>query len=319
MEGIAYALGNDAHLPVEVRTNCDNVTLEIVSRRGESFRLTRATERCYPVLVEGSDFPDLVLETAAEWSKWWLDATGIPERTLTDKSQKPTLPYVSTLLPFFWVDQDTGWMYSYSPPDDQKFILGQEEELKRLLLGVPPRRVFRDVGEYRSAKRSVQALVEQVETRKRLLENLRREADLAHGTTDKLEADRNGLVARLGNLQSAADAVHAGTNEFQPAIDEVRSKRAELRRRTAHLREQKHLLEDAAAEIEADSEMLSRNVVAHETFRQFCGHENCKLFAATEASSYGRRLLYLGDQLKDLRVYAEGLEDEIAHSESESS
>jgi len=319
MEAIAYALGNPTDLPAEVRSRCSEVVLGIRSADGTECEVARTTDRQYPATIRlGNTGAATVFEDARAWSEWWLEFSGIPKRVLTSKSQQATHPYASTVLPFFWVDQDSGWNYLYSPHED--FILKQEEEITRLLLGLAPRRVFRNRDALAAAKQAVNSLEELVDARRATLDSLRRESGFTFtGSVESLEAERAVVVERLRSLESAADAVRTGAREFDAVLDDTRAKRSAALRRAAYASEQKRQLERAAAEISGEAELLSHNVVAQQTFRQFCGRDDCGLFADTEASSYGRRLLYLGDQLKDLRSYAAGLETDIATSEREAS
>ncbi len=317
LEGIAYALGNPAELPVEVRSACSAVVLEMKKETGETARVTRQTDRLYPVNVQEVG-KDVELGSAGAWSEWWLAFAGIPNTTLTSKGKAATVPYAGTLLPYFWVDQDTGWRYLYTPLPNQNFILAQEEETTRLILGLAPKRIFRSQEDYDAAKRDVEALVAQVDARRRTVENLRRESGVTSSqSVEVLEEERRSLIRRLESLQSAADAVRAGGAQYDTLLQDLRNKQSQSFRRAAYLGEQKRQIEQAAAEIAGDAELLSHNVVAQQTFRRFCGHENCRLFADSEAASYGRRLLFLGDQLKDLRFYAAGLEGDIAAAEEE--
>lgn len=60
------------------------------------------------------------------------------------------------------------------------------------------------------------------------------------------------------------------------------------------------------SELDGESEILGANVQATDVLRQFCGRTDCSLFV-NSAQSYGRSLLYLKDQMKDLRASADDL------------
>jgi hypothetical protein len=55
---------------------------------------------------------------------------------------------------------------------------------------------------------------------------------------------------------------------------------------------------DVHAEVNAELGALEQNEIAADAFRAFCGNETCQFFRNPE-ESYGRRVLYLKDQLKD--------------------
>src|SRR5262249_20656557 len=55
------------------------------------------------------------------------------------------------------------------------------------------------------------------------------------------------------------------------------------------------------SELDGEEEILSANVQATDLLRQFCGREGCQMFSTSERS-FGRSLLFLKDQIKDLKV-----------------
>jgi hypothetical protein len=59
---------------------------------------------------------------------------------------------------------------------------------------------------------------------------------------------------------------------------------------------------------------LEENEVAATAFRHFCGNENCQFFRRPE-ESYGRRVLYLKDQLKDFESGTSQMERDLAFQE----
>jgi hypothetical protein len=64
----------------------------------------------------------------------------------------------------------------------------------------------------------------------------------------------------------------------------------------------------ALSELGWEVEILGANVQASELLRGFCGREGCEMFAGSE-QSYSRALLYLKDQIKDLKVSDRDLTD----------
>ena len=65
------------------------------------------------------------------------------------------------------------------------------------------------------------------------------------------------------------------------------------------LSRQKGQLSLVLSQLDGESEVLAANVEATDVLRHFCGRAECALFGKS-APSYGRSLLYLKDQMKDL-------------------
>ena len=71
--------------------------------------------------------------------------------------------------------------------------------------------------------------------------------------------------------------------------------------RVEALEKQKRQLSLVFSELDGEEDILTANVQATELLRQFCEREGCEMFA-TSKRSFGRSLLFLKDQIKDLRA-----------------
>ena len=71
MEGVAYALGNPAELPAEIRRACVMIALDVSTSNG-TFRVSRRTDALYPVTVTGMrpEQDALLIDNAKTWSEW---------------------------------------------------------------------------------------------------------------------------------------------------------------------------------------------------------------------------------------------------------
>jgi hypothetical protein len=64
------------------------------------------------------------------------------------------------------------------------------------------------------------------------------------------------------------------------------------------------------SELDGEEDILTANVQATDLLRQFCGREGCKMFSTSERS-FGRLLLFLKDQIKDLKTSDRGLHRDV--------
>ena len=123
---------------------------------------------------------------------------------------------------------------------------------------------------------------------------------------------RRSVLEVLGQSASAFDARLRETIERR---DEALFADRAAERKLSELRSFK-------GDLEAEVEILETNEVAAGAFRSLCGNEACQFFRRPE-ESYGRRLLYLKDQLKDFETSfsmliheAEGLKANLADHEA---
>jgi hypothetical protein len=70
------------------------------------------------------------------------------------------------------------------------------------------------------------------------------------------------------------------------------------------------------SELDGEEEILTANVQATDLLRQFCAREDCQMFARSERS-FGRSLLFLKDQIKDLKASDRDLSREMQSIEQQ--
>ena len=208
--------------------------------------------------------------------------------------------YANVLLPAIWVDQDHGWTSDYWTPANRSFVLDQREEVIRFLVGLPPRHSFRARTEFDAAKQALERTERAIEMQRFIVDRLQRNEQLA-------EQEEPGLVARRLQMQQELDAnsevleaIRSTTVSFDREILAIETRRDALLARQGALVQRKAQLTLVLSELDGEEDILTANVQATDLLRQFCGREDCQMFATSERS-FGRSLLFLKDQIKDLK------------------
>lgn len=309
LKAIMFALGYSVELPEEVLHHCASTRLRMTSDGGE-VQIERAL---------GSDVAATVTrgnkrtscDSERKLSDAVLDLLAVPQRTLTDKAQKASPLYMSVFAPTFWVDQDLGWRSTYVPPKNRNFLNDQEEEIHRLVLGLPEKRVFVDKDELSTQKQRVAGLEERIQAKRSSLEARIKDGEgIDADALVELEKQREQLQRELERNNDGIESLRSSAEQFDGPIEAQLRVCSEIDSRASALRRQLAQLQKVNEQLTGEAEILGLNAVSADAFRSFCGLEGCRLFKNSEMS-YGRRLLFLKDQTKDLEGSADGLKAEI--------
>jgi hypothetical protein len=309
MKGIMQALGHEIALPPEVLAKCSAAQVELTID-GKPVTLTRFLNEPFRMQVttaESDQFP-----TQAEYGRWFTAMLGGGERTLTSKQDKAAQLYANLIIPAFAVDQDQGWRTDYYVPQGRDFIKNQRQEVIRFLMGIQPRHPFRSRTDFDEAKITADRLDREVDSQRSLVDKLRTNNDLRDNEEPALLARRAALQAELAANGEALEAVRDLTSFIDRDISRLEAERDGLRSTANTLARQKGQLSLVLSELDGEIDILGANVQATDVLRQFCGRTDCSMFTAS-AQSYGRSLLYLKDQMKDLKASA----DDIGRSEAD--
>jgi hypothetical protein len=299
MKGIMLALGHEIQLPPDIVQHCVAAQLKL-RIDGQIVIMTRHLTAGFELIVEGGEEPER-FTSASDYARWFAEMLGTHLRELTSRGNAATPLYANIVMPAFWVDQDNGWTVAYFTPADRNFISDQRQEVIRFLTGLPPRHPFRDKSEYDRAKETAERTEKLVEMQRFVVDRLRANGRFVDGEEASLEARRAALQAELDANTQGVEAVRSISGFFERDIATLERELADLRSRAGGLARRKGQLTLALSELSGEVEILGANVQAAELLRGFCGREGCEMFARSE-QSYGRALLYLKDQIKDLKV-----------------
>jgi hypothetical protein len=299
MKGVIQGLGHEVELPPDVMTRCEfaEMTLTVEGRR---VTLIRRLNSDFEIRVnDGSNLQTFTSQS--EYAKWFVALFNAEPRALTSKQNQVSELYATVLLPALWVDQDHGWTTDYWTPPNRNFIQDQRQEVIRYLVGLPPRHPFRQRTEYDSAKETLERTEKAIELQRFIVERLRTNEQLAGDEEPRLAERRSQLRGELDANSEVIEAIRSAAAFFDRQISALEAQRDELVTRQNGLTKRKGQLSLVLSELDGEEDILTANVQATDLLRQFCGREGCQMFSTSERS-FGRSLLFLKDQIKDLKT-----------------
>lgn len=309
MKGVMAALGHELELPPAIREHCRaaEILLEV---DGREIRISRDLAADYKLTV--SDGGSLqTYSTPKQYAEWFVGLLTDAAPALTTKKKQEAGLYPSILFPAFWVDQDHGWTSDYWTPRDKDFLLDQRQEMLRFLVGLPPRHPFRSHTAFDEAKALLERTDKSIELQRFVVDRLERNERLALAEKPRLEQRKAELVQDLENSRGVLELIRSTTRVYDRELASLEEELSSLDTKDVALNRRKEQLTLVFSELEGEEEILTANVQATDLLRQFCGREDCLMFHHSDRS-FGRSLLFLKDQIKDLRRTDGQLSREIA-------
>ncbi|KRB08070.1 hypothetical protein [Lysobacter sp. Root690] len=299
MQSIVFALGYKVEYRDDIIERCDDVILEVmVSDR--KFIITRKVKRPFDVIVEDPDGATAEFISEREYSRFLLSLWRLEDPVLTTVASASTHIYSPQILPLFYLDQDHGYSDEYYSA--QKFIKNQYAEAMRLVFSLGPRNSF-------DKRRARNELKDQLEYLDRAI--IRSEKSMAELVSDlggprrsvpEINLDLKVAIDGLEALRGGGDLSEQVDVELDIRIARLQKQGRELAQERLELEARVRGFEQIKHEIEVEADTLSLNEEARRVFASFdaiCASENCGLFVRSSAT-YGKSLLYLKDQIKDL-------------------
>lgn len=302
VQSIAFALGYKVEYHLDILERVDRVVLE-VQVDSNQYIITRRVKSDFDVIVHNQAGDIAEFTSEREFSAFLLALWRLEDPVLTTVRNLSTHIYSHQLLPLFYLDQNHGYAVDYYAPSNSRFIKNQYAEVMRLVFGLVPKNSF-------DKRRAKSELREKLEYLDRAV--VRFEKQISELTEDLLGAPRRSVMEIDGDLELATTALEElrETQGGTPQIDVA------LENRIARLQQQSHLLLREKSELEArvrsfsqirheievEADTLSLNEGARRIFSSFdaiCANTGCGLFLRS-SETYGKSLLYLRDQIKDL-------------------
>ncbi len=305
IQAIVFCLGFPVMFRDDVKANCRSFSLEIEAMN-ERYLIERAIEADTKIIVSSIYLPR-EFDDEREFSEFVFSLIGLEPVNLLDSSNRKTVPYMATALPLFFLDQDNGYSEIYKPA--ASFIKDQFQEMVRYLFRFAQRNLFESAKDLIALKAKRETLDEIIAGHRSVLERLyaKHTSNLSEQVIIERIAEKR---AQLDQLSSSQGARSEATAAFDTEIYELGKSITELDREDSELKLRASSFQRIKQEIDTEINTLSLNERARrlfESMESICTNSDCGLFKKS-TESYGRNLLYLKDQAKDLEAGASAAE-----------
>lgn len=297
LQSIAYCLGYPCKFRDDIYKLCKSATLNFTIGN-DNLRATREFEHTEFILTLESNSEKLKFYNQADYSKYIIERLSLTYPSLLTTQNKQSYPYLSTLLPIFYLDQDFGYSKFYYSPSS--FIKDQFPEMLRIIFSLPEKHSF-------DAKKKAINLSEEIKYLDNSLAIQRRDIEIAKDThKEKSIESIDSSIANLKNELNELKSSKSLKNDSLHSIDEIIKKQKEnlrdLNTELSFIERRESSLIQIMKEINTETDTLNLNEEAKRIFRSFeeiCQSVDCKMFSRS-TESYAKHLLYLKDQIKDL-------------------
>ncbi len=222
-----------------------------------------------------------------------------PPRLVSNRGEEAQ-PYISTLLPVFYLIQGYGYSAAYRSPNP--FIEDQFAEMVRFAFGLNPKHSYEVKKNLIEEKSALEAQTRKIVGAQRVLEYQSSGVDTSDASEEVLLRSVEDLTRQIDALRASVDAKGTASSTLSEMLRQkdfqIRAKQVEL----FDLQNRVAGIETIRAEIDGEVKTLALNEEARRVFTSFqeiCRVPNCGLFLGS-TESYGKNLLYLKDQIKDL-------------------
>lgn len=296
-----FCLGMDVKFRADITRNCKSAILQIAIN-DKKITLERSIGEKFDLTVQESSKTINRFYNDEDFSRFFLNLINIKTNKLITTSGTPTLPYFSSLIPLFYLDQDHGYLEFYAAR--QSFVKDQYSEMVRLLVGLPPFNLYDKKRTGIELKKEADYLDTSIVSSRKLLERLQQDLTAPIRTIDTLEKKLERSKTRLEELKNTKNVKSEALSGLDDLIAEQRVRYRELSNESIQLESKISSAKLIRDEIESEIQTLNLNEDARRAFISFselCTTPNCGMFMAS-AESYGKSLLYLRDQIKDLEI-----------------
>lgn len=298
IQSIVFALGYPVKYRDDVYANCGFVVLKAqVGDLPLVIRRKIDTDFYIQCLFNGDN---KIFYDEREFSQYLLGILNLDCPTLTSNSSQTASPYLATILPLFYLDQDIGYSSIYKAP--ASFIKDQHVEMIRILLGVPPKNSYDQKKLVFEAKERLDQMDRAIVRSREFIEKLIVEVGGFDKSSDDLDKELTLLKNKLDGLRDKGDAKSEVDSALSYLINERKHEKSAVDWEAREISDRLSGFEKIKNEIEVEINTLSLNEEARRLFTSFeeiCSNSGCGLFLGS-SESYGKNLLYLKDQVKDL-------------------
>lgn len=319
LRALASAMGFPNNFRNDILEKCKEVVLHAESE-GKPLVIRRTIDATNLGFYATIDFDGEQTEHHSEgtFSLSLFQTLGLKPPKLISTKGEVAQPYIATLLPVFYLIQGFGYSAAYRAPSS--FITDQFVEMVRFAFGLNPKHSYEVKKTLIEEKIALEAQTRKIVAAQRVLEYQSRGVDDSDANQAALQRMTENLTQQLDGLRASVDSKGTASSSL---MELVRQKNGQIRSRQLELYELRNRvagIETIRAEIDGEIKTLGLNEEARRVFTSFqeiCRVPNCGLFIGS-TESYGKNLLYLKDQIKDLErnsqraeIRAEQLEERL--------
>lgn len=310
LKSIVFCLGYPVVFRNDIFERCKTATLEI-ELANNTFTIIRQFSRDLDIGVTDNNNISQRFLSEGEYSEFLFNNLGFSYPNLVSSYGAVTKPFISTLLPLVFIDQDLGYSAVYSPP--KKFIRDQFQEMVRLLFNLPAKNFFDAKKEKIDSKRKLDYLDERVKLHEEKLKIAKEDMLTLGRSSEDIITEMNLLKLELETISRQGSTKIDSIRSFDKMISNQVSQVRALEEDLADIKKRRKSISIMTDEINSEANAVSLNESSRQvflSFKEICSNPQCGLFTAS-SDSYAKNLLYLKDQIKDLdRIDAAYTQDE---------
>lgn len=299
IKSIAFCLGYPSKFRNDIYSRCKMASLEIEHEKG-TLNIERQFSRDFDIEIIDKNGVRQRFLSEGEFSEFIFSVFDLNYPDLVSNKGTIVKPYISTLLPLIFTDQDSGYTGIYTSPGS--FIQDQFQEMIRLLFNLSPKNSFNIKKERIYCKNKLDYLDREVKKKEEELK-IAQEVINTLGTSDeeiieKIKALESELNIMSKENSTKTDSIRA----FDLLISQQETRIRTLETALIDIIKRRKSLTAIIEEINSEANALSLNESSRQIFLSFneiCSNSNCGLFNSS-SDSYAKNLLYLKDQIKDL-------------------
>lgn len=299
VQSISFCLGYPNEFRNDIYEKCDYAILT-VEVKGSTYHFKRYYIKNLHIEVKEPIGPVQTFYDEATHSAYMLELLGYKTTELVDIRSKSTPPYLSSLLPIFYLDQDTGYGSLYAPPSN--FVKDQFSEMVRIAFRLSPKNSVDEKRARKQAKDNLDSLDRRLQLLNKQLNSAKSGLGHISATPEEIRNEIQSLELQLENFKNAGATHDDALNVFDRFISKKRADISHIEEQILEIIKREKSLNKIIGDINVEIETVSLNEGARRVFMSFeeiCGSNSCQLFSQS-SSSYSKNLLYLKDQLKDL-------------------
>lgn len=299
VQSISFCLGYPNEFRNDIYEHCNYAVLT-VDIGGKIYQFKRYyTKDVHIEVIEPSGVMQTFFDELSH-SAYLFELMDFDRNELVDVRSKATSPYVASVLPIFYLDQDTGYGSLYAPPSS--FVKDQFSEMVRMLFRLSPKNSVDEKRERKLVKDNLENLDRRVQALNKQLEAAQFKTAHITASPESIRVEISSLEKELERLKTSGSVYDETFNLFESYISKQRAEIRSIDEQINEIIKRQNGIKKIIEDINIEIETVSLNEGARRVFMSFdeiCGSKNCQLFSQS-SNSYSKNLLYLKDQLKDL-------------------